>query len=337
MDDEAHIGLVDAESEGIGGDDDAEAVAGEGVLDADAVLFGHAGVVAGAADASPLQGLSEGLDALAGGAVDDGGSLIAEGLQELGNLFQLLLLAADADGMEAEVGAVKASDANVGVVEAEARDDVVAHKGVGGGGEGDDGRIAEAGAGGAEVAVAGAEVVAPLGDAVRLVDGEEGDVHAAQGGDEAAVGKALGGDVEEAEVAIGGAAEDFALILAGDGRVDGGGGDPVAGEGIDLVLHQGEEGGNDEGEAIEQEGGKLVADALAAARGEDGERVAPGEDGGHDLGLAGEELAVAEDLAELFAGGSEGAGVVGRGGGGREGGHDAQSRTFERRGGKRGT
>ena len=335
MDNEAHIGLVDAESEGIGSDDDAEAVTGEGVLDADAVLFGHAGVVASAADASPLQGLGKGLDALTGGAVDDGGSLVAEGLQELGDLVQLLLLAADADGVEAEVGAVETGDTDVGVVEAEALDDVVAHKGVGGGGEGDDGRVAEAGAGGAEVAVAGAEVVAPLGDAVRLVDGEEGHVHASQSGDEAAVGEALGGDVEEAEVAIGGAAEDFALILAGDGRVDGGGDDAVAGEGIDLVLHQGEQGGNDEREAVKEEGRQLVADALAAARGEDGERVAPGEDGGHDLGLAGEELAVAEDLAELFAGGGEGAGVVGRGGGGRGGGHGAQSRTFERRGGKR--
>ena len=214
---------------------------------------------------------------------------------------------------------------------------VVAHAGVGGGGKGDDRRVAQAGAGGAEIPVAGAEVVPPLGDAVGLVDGEEGNVDATEGGDEAAVGEALGGDIEEAEVAIGGPAQDVALLLAGHGRVDGGGGDAVPRKCVDLVLHQGEEGGDDEGEAIEEEGGKLVADALAAARGEDGEGVAPGEDGSHDLRLAGEELAVAEDLAELLAGGREGAGVVrsdGRSGGG--GGHAVQSRTFERQAGKRG-
>ena len=335
VDDEADIGLVDAESEGVGRDDDAQAIAGEGVLDADAVLFWHAGVVASAADAAALEGFGEGLDALAGGTVDDGGGFPAEGLEQLGDVLELLLLAANADGVEAQVGTVEAGDAHVRLVQAEALDDVVADERVGGGGEGDDGGIAEAGAGGAEVAVAGAEVVAPLGDAVRLVDREEGDIDAAEPRDEATVGEALGRDVEEAEIALGGAAEDGGLLIAGNGRVDGGGGDAVAGEGVDLVLHQGEERGDDEGEAIEEEGGELVADALAAAGGEHGEGVAPGEHGGDDLGLAGEELAVAEDLAELLAGGGEGAGVVVKGGrGGGRGRHVAQSRTFERKAGK---
>ena len=203
VDDEADVGLVDAEAEGVGRDDDADAVAGEGVLDADAVFLGHAGVVAGAADAAALKRLGERLDALAGRAVDDGGGLAAEGFEQLGDLLQLLLLAAHADGVEAKVGAVEAGDAHVRVVEAEALDDVVADTGVGGGGEGDDGRVLEAGAGGAQIPVAGAEVVAPLGDAVRLVDGEQRHVDAAQGGDEAAVREALGGHVEQAQVAVG--------------------------------------------------------------------------------------------------------------------------------------
>ena len=238
--------------------------------------------------------------------------------------------------MEAQVGAVEAGDADIGVVEAEALADVVAHEGVGGGGQSDDGRVAQAGSGGAEVAVAGAEVVAPLRDAVGLVDGEEGDVDAAQGGDKTTVGEALGGNVEEAEVAIGDAAQDVGLLLAGDSRIDGRGGDPVARERIDLVLHQREQGRDNEGEAIEEEGGELIADALAPARGENGQRVAPAEDRGHDLRLSGQELAITEDLAQLLAGGGEGAGIVGRGGrGGGGNAHGAQSRTFERRAGKR--
>ena len=242
MDDESDIGLVDAEAEGVGGDDDADAVAREGVLDADAVLFGQARVVAGTANASRLQGRREGLDALAGGAVDDGGGFRAEGFEKPGDLVHLLLLAAHAKGVEAQGGAIEAGDADIGVLQAEARDDVVAHAGVGGGGEGDDGRVPKARASGAEVAVAGAKVVAPLRDAVGLVDGEEGDVHAAKSSDEAAIGEALGGDIEEAEIAIGGAAQDLALVLARHGGVDGGGGDAVARERVDLVLHQREQG-----------------------------------------------------------------------------------------------
>src|SRR3972149_1884063 len=61
-------------------------------------------------------------------------------------------------------------------------------------------------------------------------------------------------------------------------------------------------------------GGPLVADALAAAGWHDGKGIAAVEDGGDALGLAGAELAIAEDVAEDAASGG-GVGGLGAGGG----------------------
>ena len=73
---------------------------------------------------------------------------------------------------------------------------------VGGRGEGDDGHAAERLAGAGEQAVFGAEVVAPLRDAVGLVDGEAADAGAPEARGEGLVADALGRDVEEAERAV---------------------------------------------------------------------------------------------------------------------------------------
>ena len=230
--------------------------------------------------------------------------------------------------MEAEVGAVEAGDVHVRLTQSEPSHDVAAHEGVGGGGEGDDGRAAEAGADGPEVTVARAKIMAPLRDAVRLIDGEQGDVHAAHGGDESSIREALRGDVEEAKIASGGAPQDAALLLTGDRGVDRCGGDAVLGERVDLVFHEGEQGRDDEGEAIKKKGGNLVADALTAARWENGERVPPREHGGHDLRLPRKECVVAEDLPQLLAGENEGVWVV-PSCGGRGFGHAPQFRTCD--------
>jgi len=69
-------------------------------------------------------------------------------------------------------------------------------------------------------------------------------------------------------------------------------------EGIDLVLHEGDEGGDDEGDSVEEEGGELVAEGFAAAGGKDGEGGAVGEEGLDDRLLAVAELGVAEVFLE---------------------------------------
>lgn len=71
----------------------------------------------------------------------------------------------------------------------------------GGGGEAEDGEWAEGGGDGGEAEVIGAEVVAPFGDAVGFVDGEEGERCGDEPAAEGVAGEAFRGDVEEFEAA----------------------------------------------------------------------------------------------------------------------------------------
>ena len=84
--------------------------------------------------------------------------------------------------------------------------------------------------------------------------------------------------------------------------VEPGGGDPSAGQVVDLVFHQGDQGGDDHGEAVEQERGQLVAEALAAPGREDGQGRPAGQERRDGTLLAGSEAIESEDLAEDSAG-----------------------------------
>jgi hypothetical protein len=90
-------------------------------------------------------------------------------------------------------------DEAVGGVQAELGDDVVLHEGRGGRGEGDDRRGAQGGQALAEQAVVRAEVVAPLRDAVGLVDGDERGRAPGEHLREAGHAQALGRDEQEVE------------------------------------------------------------------------------------------------------------------------------------------
>ena len=79
-----------------------------------------------------------------------------------------------------QIRAMEAGDVFVGLAELELFDDVVADVLGGAGGEGGDGAIGEMGAQIIELAVFGAEFVAPFGDAVGFVDYEIGDGNVAQ-------------------------------------------------------------------------------------------------------------------------------------------------------------
>ena len=80
-----------------------------------------------------------------------------------------------------EVGAVEAGRNADGFAQPEAAGDVGGHLRRGRRGRGDDASRAEPARGVAQAEVVGAEVVAPLGDAVRLVDDEQADVDLADG------------------------------------------------------------------------------------------------------------------------------------------------------------
>jgi len=173
-------------------------------------------------------------------------------------------------------------------------DDIVADLACGAGGEGGDGMLGEEGAKFAELAVFGAEIVAPLGDAMSFVDGEEGkrDLPEPVGG--AVHEGAFGGDVHETVFAGDGFLLEFAAVGFDYGAVEEDGGDAHLAELRDLVLHEGDQRGDDHGgAAFLEDGGKLVAEGFAAACGHDDADIAAGGESADDFFLARAEGVVA--------------------------------------------
>ena len=240
--------------------------------------------------------------------------------EELQQLVQRLALL---DHRVADVGPVEAGDVHGGVGEPETEAHVVARLGVGGGRAGHDGDAGEQAAQPAELDVLGAEVVAPLADAVRLVDGEQGDAgrgapgvaQPAQPLEEPLGHERLGRHVQQVELAGVQGAQHAARLAGLERRVVGGGADAGRQQRVHLVLHQRDERRDDDAGAGADHGGQLVAERLAAAGGHEHERVTAGDQVVDDLLLVRAVLGEAEDLAQQGASGARRG--RGTGGGGR--------------------
>src|SRR5690606_32298278 len=148
--------------------------------------------------------------------------------------------------------------------------DVAGAAGVGGGGGGQHrdagGQFAQQGA---DAPVVGAEVVAPVGDAVGLVDDDQSGSGGQAGQDavaELGVVEAFGADQQHVDGALGDRGVG-ALPLLGVGAVDGVSADSGAFGGGDLVAHQRQQRGDDDGgpgsRGAAQRGGHEVDRGLA--------------------------------------------------------------------------
>ena len=213
---------------------------------------------------------------------------------------QPLLCAGERHHLEAQVRAVEAGQhlASVGG-DAEPREDVLPHGGVGGRGERERAGTPESLARAAEREVVGSEIVSPLGDAVRLVDDEQPHTAAREAVEEAPVREPLRGDVEQRgapRLEVGVAA---VLLGAVERGVDEACRDADRLEGLDLVLHERDQ-RRDHERAADLERGQHVAEALASARRHHAERVLRSERLKH-LRLAGAEVWVAEAILEQLA------------------------------------
>ena len=102
----------------------------------------------------------------------------------------------------ADVRAVETDDELLRVLQAEARDDLLPRAHVGGGGERDPRHAGEFPLQDVEREVVGAEVVAPLRNTMRFVDGEEGDLCLVQEFQRARLQQALRRDVQEVDAAF---------------------------------------------------------------------------------------------------------------------------------------
>ena len=146
-----------------------------------------------------------------------------------------------------------------------------------------------------------AEIVAPLRDAMRLVDGEQIDLSPPQGGDRVVAHEPLGRDVKKPERSLVEAARDPpAFVGIGRGiearRLDTG----LAQLG-DLVAHQRDQRRNHKREAAADDPRKLEEKRLAAARRHDREHVLARERGGEHVLLSGTKIREAEDGRERRA------------------------------------
>ena len=212
---EAHVGLVDAHAERDGGGHHEAVLAQEAILVAAAHVGIEARVIRQRRDAlgrQPRGGLFHLLAAL---AVDDAGValvLVAQEAQQL--LLGLVLL----DDRVADVGPVEAGDELARALQREALAHVRARVVVGGGGERHARHVGEALVQLRELQVVLAEIVAPLADAMRLVDGHQAQqaalVQRGEHAHEARVGDALGRGVEHHQPA----AHHLALDARGRSR-----------------------------------------------------------------------------------------------------------------------
>ena len=121
------------------------------------------------------------------------------------------------------------------------------------------------GSGAADLEEGGAEVVAPLRDAVRLVDDEQADRMRRDEVEEGGVGEPLGRREDDLRRAGGDRLLGGVDLVGADRAVQLHGGDAELAQLVALVLHQRDQRRDDQRRAGQEQGGELVAERLAGA------------------------------------------------------------------------
>ncbi len=176
--------------------------------------------------------------------------------------------------------------------------DVGHHARCGRGGEREHGHAGQCVAQIGQPQVRRAEVVAPLRDAVGLVDHDEAHVPCLYLGGEVAAGELLGREVCQAHPPQAYALERHGALRAAQPRVDGRRRDAGRGEIVYLVFHERDERCHHYGDSAQHHGRHLKGDGFAAARGQQADGIVPVEHRADNLGLALAEGVVAPVAAE---------------------------------------
>ncbi len=164
----------------------------------------------------------------------------------------------------------------------------------GGGGQRDAGHVGPPLVQCGEGEVVRPEVMSPLGDAVRLVDGEQRDRAAVEEPQCGLRPEAFRRQVEQVEVAGEERGLDLAALAGLLGGIQRARAHAEDAQGVDLVVHERDEGRDDYPDAFAHQCGYLVAERLAAPGRHEHDRVATGDDVIDDLLLARAVVAVAE-------------------------------------------
>ena len=123
--------------------------------------------------------------------------------------------------------------------------------------------------------VGGAEVVAPLRDAVRFVDGQQRHGHPHDPQTEGFRGQPFGRHVEEFRVAVDAVVQCDVDLPRREPRVDRHGRDSLPPKSVDLILHQGDERRDDDAQPLARHRRNLVGEGFPASGGHQHQRVAP--------------------------------------------------------------
>ena len=295
MGDEAYIGLVHPHAESDGGDHHEPLLTQELALALRPLRSGEAGMVGECGHALLPQPFGGFVRLPTGKAVDDSGFAgvaILDEAQQAGAPGPLRR-----DGVT-DVGAVEGSDEIPCPFQRQLLDDLAAGAFVGRGGEGDAGHVGEAFVQNAQLAVFGPEVMPPLGDAVRLVNGEKRHGRGRQQLQRAFLQQPLRGDVEQIDAARADLPLDPAHLLPVECGIEECGAHPQFGERQHLILHQGDERRDDDADAGTHECRELVAQRLAATGRHQREDVLAGDESGHDLLLQRAEGFMTEDALQ---------------------------------------
>ena len=302
----AHVAAIDAHPERNGRHDHLKVLIDEGVLNIMTFRGIEPGVVGTGDDPSPRQLRGEDLGIRAFEAVHDGGSTRAPEPrpQDIGDLFHrgrsprlrvgpklaagaVVLLGCPPHDVVSQVRPVKGSNQDRRVAQSQLLDDVTLHLGRRGRRECMDACAWKGLSQTSQLPVLGDEVMAPLADAVRFIDDDGGKPRAVQHLPETWRGHALGGDVQQVELAAPAAMLDAPEFIRIDVAVHRRGGVPAGGQPIDLVLHERNQWRDDDAQSLHGRRGQLEAQALAAAGGEDHQRVPALENGADGVILAG--------------------------------------------------
>ena len=278
---EAHVRLVDAHAESDSRDHDDTVLLQENILVTRARLRLHAGVIGQRLDAGLAQIFGQFLGLAPRRAIDDA-ALAGMIFDEIRNL-----LAAADFGLhrQAQVRPVETVHKHSWRPLEQLRLNIGARGGVRRGGERHRLHAAERRLHGAQRGIFGAEVVAPLRDAVRLIDRQQRDLGLFQKIDRVRFQQTFRRHIDEAQFAARDLIEDRPVFRRIVRRVERRRGDAIAAQLRHLIAHQRDERRHHDGEAVTNERRQLIAQRLAAAGRHHRQHVATVENGADDIAL----------------------------------------------------
>ena len=199
-----------------------------------------------------------------------------------------------------DVRAVEAGDEFGRVFQFEVVFDVGAGFRVGGGGQGDAGDLRVAVGQQSELAVFGTEVVPPLADAVRFVDGEQADGGVVEEAQETFAYQPFGRNVEQFQTACGDVVGDLAHVVGRRAAVYRRAMHACRAQVGHLVVHQRDQRRHHHRHAAAHQGGNLVTQRFAPARRHQHQQAVAARQRFDDFRLPPAKRGVAEHIVQYF-------------------------------------